>query len=324
MKVRFVSHCLLAAGILVGTEAIGQSFPQKPVRVIIPFPPGGATDLVVRMVQPRLTASLGQPVVVENRAGANGVIGADLTAHATPDGYTLMYTTGPSLMLARHLFRSVPYDALRDFTPVALAVESISAIAVHPSLPVSSVKELLDYARRNPGRLAYGTPGVASAFHLAAEYLKHETGLDMVHVPFKGSGPSMNALVAGQIPIAISNLGTALPFQKQGKVRVIALTQSHRFSRLPDVPTVGESVPGFEMPSGWFGFLGPAGVPAAAVARLNRDINAVVNRPDVRNRIEDASMEVVTGPPEQLTAALRKSDALFGRIVEITHIKPEH
>jgi tripartite-type tricarboxylate transporter receptor subunit TctC len=229
---------------------------SRAVHVVVPYAPGGAVDLTARLIQPRLSEALGQPVVVDNKPGAAGQVGAEQVSRAPADGTTLLYTVGAELAMRQS--RPGATDPSRDLTPIASTVASVSCVVVRASLPVDSLPALIDYAKRNPGKLTYGTAGIASTFHLTGERMK-QYGVDMVHVPFKGAGPSVIALVAGEIDVALTNLATALPQIRQGKVRLLAVTQSRRFEGAPEAPAIDEAMPGFDMPVAWYAFFGPPG-----------------------------------------------------------------
>jgi tripartite-type tricarboxylate transporter receptor subunit TctC len=313
--------CLMVPLAAMPLTAFPQSYPSKPIRIIVPFPPGGGVDLTARIFQQRLSGSLGQPVVIDNRPGATGAIGADTVLHSAPDGYTMLYTVGAEMVLRKYMEKKPAYQ-VSDFTPIAAAVESVSCLAVGPLLRVTTIRELLDYARRNPGKLNYGTTGIGSTFHLTGEALRMH-GIDIVHVPFKGVGPAMTALLGGQIEMVLSNLTVALPPAREGKVKILALTQSRRFEGTPDIPTLSEALPGFEFPSGWYGFFGPGGMPAPIVARLNAEIMRATEIPEVVNRFRDIQMTPVRGTPEQFAALVANSAEGYGRIIKAAGIQPE-
>jgi tripartite-type tricarboxylate transporter receptor subunit TctC len=317
-----VSAAFAATAIAAPLAAMAQTYPDKPVRIVVPYPPGGTTDLVARLVQARLAGLLGQSIVVDNRAGATGAIGAEFVARSAPDGYTIMFTPGTDMVLRQYIMKANPVDVVKDFTPIVAAIQSSSLIASHPSLPVSSARELVEYAKKNPGKLTYGTPGVSSNFHLTGELLRIH-GVDLVHVPFKGGGPAVAAVVAGQTDLVIGDLTSALPIVQDGRAKMLALTDSKRHPKLPNVPVMNETLPGYEMPESWFAFFGPARVPQPIVARLNRDIAAAVNSPDVKPKLDERYITVITGTPQDLAALVSTAIPVYGRIVKAAGIQPE-
>ncbi|MSQ52861.1 MAG: tripartite tricarboxylate transporter substrate binding protein [Betaproteobacteria bacterium] len=304
------------------TAALAQGYPDKPIRVIIPYPPGGTTDLVVRLVQNRLQSQLGQSLLIENRAGATGAIGAEAVARAAPDGYTLMYTPGTDMTLRQFLMKANLVDAIKDFSPISATVLSSSVIAAHPSMPFTNAKEFLDYARQNPGKLNYGSPGLGSNFHLAGEFLKMH-GVVLTHVPYKGGGPALAAVIAGETNLALNDFTTMLPMMREGRARPIALIDAKRHPVLPEIPAMGELLPGYSMPASWFAFFGPANMSQPVVMRLNSEIAKAFIAPDVKPRIDERSLINITGKPEEITGYLRTGLEVYGKIVKAAGIKPE-
>jgi len=303
--------------LLAPCAAWAQSYPVKAVQLVVPFPPGGAVDLTARILQQRFTASLGQPVVIDNRAGAAGRIGAAHVAKAAPDGYTMLYTVGSDLSMRQGGPGALVL--LRDLTPVATAVASVSCLAVRNDLGVNNFRELLDMARKYPGKLSYGTAGVASTHHLTGERLK-QLGADMIHVPFKGLGPAVNALAAGQVDINISNAATVLPQARAGKVKIIAVMQPTRFEGLPDVPAASEGLPGFDVPVAWYAFFGPPGLPPAIVARWNSEIVKALEAPEVRQRMNDASMAISYAGAERFPALIKATVETYEKVIKAAGI----
>jgi tripartite-type tricarboxylate transporter receptor subunit TctC len=295
-----------------------QDYPSRAVHIVVPYAPGGAVDLTARLMQQRLSEALGQPVVVDNKPGAAGQVGAEQVSRAPPDGTTLLYTVGAELAMRQS--RPGATDPSRDLTPIASTVASVSCVVVRASLPVDSLPALIDYAKRNPGKLTYGTAGIASTFHLTGERMK-QYGADMVHVPFKGAGPSVTALVAGEIDVALTNLATALPQIRQGKIRLLAVTQSRRFEGAPEVPAIDEALPGFDMPVAWYAFFGPPGLPRPIVTRLAAAIGKLLEAPDLRAKIAEGAMTVVYTGPERLPDFIRDTAAAYGRIIQAGGVK---
>lgn len=308
--------------VCAAVPAASQSFPARPVRFIVAFEASSAGDVAARLVASRLGENLGQQVLVENRGGAGGGIAAETVARAAPDGYTLLFTTPNPQVVRPLLAKSVSYDPVRDFTPVALLVETVIAFVAHPSLP-STVKELLQHARAHPGKLAYGTSGVGSTFHFSGELLKEVGGAEIVHVPYKGAAPAIADLIAGRIQLSFTALGTALPPSRAGKLNILAVLASKRFAALPEVPTLTEALPGFENPPFWLALFGPAAVPQPVVARLNSDTVRALNVPEVRDKLASMGMSVVGASPEETGARLKRDIALSARIIKAAGIQPE-
>ena len=315
----------IGLGLAIATPfaAHAQSWPAKPIRMIVPFSAGSTLDLIARMVAARMQEALGQPVVVDIRTGANGMIGSDLVARSAPDGYTIQIGTSGTHQTSIYLNKNVPYDPIRDFTPITAAVEPMTCLVAHPSLPANSVNELIEYARRNPGKLSYGTTGVGSVFHLAGELFNQTAGVDMVHVPYKGIPPTMTDLVAGQILLSYTAVPDAMPYIKAGKIKVLAVLEAKRYPGLPDVPAVSESVPGFRKPTTWFGFFGPAGLPQPILARLNSEIVKAINAPETRTKLEAMGLAPIANTPEQFAAMLKNGIEQYGKIVKSAGIQPE-
>jgi len=312
-----------AALLVAPLMALAQNYPDRPIKLVVPYPPGGSTDLLGRTVAQKMSASMGQQIIVENRGGAGGMLGSDLAARAAPDGYTFVLGTGATHGIVKFLFKSVPYDPVKDFTPITAAVEVPIVLAVHPSVPARSAAELVAYAKKNPGKLSFGSSGTGSPHHLAGELLKQLTGIDMVHVPYKGAGPAVQDLIGGQIPMIFTTLSTALPYMRSGKIRGIAVVEAKRAASAPDVPTIGESVPGYAMPNSWLGFFGPAHLPAPIVKRLNAEILKAVNAPDAKARLEAAGMPVVGTSPEEFAAIVKHDIDMYGKIIAAAGIRPE-
>jgi tripartite-type tricarboxylate transporter receptor subunit TctC len=264
-------------------------------------------------MQPRLSEALGAPVVVDNRPGAAGFIGAEFVWRAAPDGTTLLYTVGADLAIRS--LKPGAFDSTRDLTPIASAVASVSCVAARASLPVNSIGELIDYARRNPGKLSYGTAGIGSTQHLTGERMK-QYGADMIHVPFKGVAPAMTALVAGEIDLSVTNLATAMPQLRQGRIKVLAVTQAARFEGARDIPAIDESLPGFEMPVAWYGFFGPPNLPPVIVSKLAAAIAKSLEAPELKDKIGEASMSVVFKGPGEFPAFIRETAGAYGKIIK--------
>ena len=302
--------------------ALGQAFPSKPVRLLVPYAPGGAVDNFARPIAPKLGELLGQPVIVENRPGGNTTIAADLVAKAPPDGYTIVLTS-VNHYLVPMFSKNVPYDTMKDFTPIIIVATFPNVVAVHPSLPAQSIAELIDYAKKNPGKIFYGSTGIGSTHHLAGVLLAQAAQIQLEHVPYKGGNPTIQDVLAGQIPMAILTATTILPYAKQGKLRPLAITEAKRYSGAPDLPTLTETVPGYLLPNSWLCVLGPANLPRPIVARLNADIRKAITTPEVRARLESLGFEVLGDTPEEFEATIRTDVEIFRRIVTTAGIKPE-
>jgi tripartite-type tricarboxylate transporter receptor subunit TctC len=292
------------------------AWPDRPLRVIVPFPPGGSNDIIARQLAEALREPLGQPVVVENRAGAGGNVGADAVAKAAPDGTTLLLTAPGPLAINEHLFRGMPFNPARDFAPVALVASVPIVLMVAPALPVRSVAELVALAKREPGRVAFGSSGNGSTNHLAGELFKAMAGVEIVHVPYRGAAPAMTDLVAGQIQMMFDNMPAALPQVREGRVRGLAVAGATRAAALPELPTVAESgLPGFEAEA-WFGLVAPAATPPAARRRLEEAVARVLADPALRARFAGGGAEPGTGVGETFGTFIAAERAKWGRVVE--------
>lgn len=322
LKIQTVTS-LICAGLVAATGASwSQSYPVKPIRVVVPYPPGGGVDLTARLLQQRMAVAFGQPMIIENRAGATGMIGAELVAHSAPDGYTLAYTVGSDMALKRFISRDPSLDITKDFTPIASALESVSCIAVSSALPVNSFRELVEMARRSPGKLNFGSAGMNSSQHLTGELLRMN-GVELTHIPFSGLAPGVVALMGGQIEVAITNIVSVSSQVRDGKVRVLAVIRPKRYEDAPNVPTVSEVLPGFSMPVAFFGFLGPAGLPQPVVARINVEVGRALEAPEVTAKVKELSMSTLHSTPEQFMAMIRAAIDDYGRITKAAGIKPE-
>ncbi|MFO1200719.1 MAG: tripartite tricarboxylate transporter substrate binding protein [Burkholderiaceae bacterium] len=299
------------------------AFPNRPVRFVVPFAPGGVVDLMARSIAPKMSELLGQPVLVENRPGGGATIGADAVAKSAPDGHTILLGTIVTHATAPFMHAALPYDALRGFAPVGFHGFNANWLLVNPSLPVKTFAEFVDYARRNPGKLNYGTPSIGSSSHLSAELLRQQLGLDYLHVPYKGSTPALQDLMGGQLHFMFDNIGSSTPLVKAGRLRALAVTAGRRVSMAPDVPTVAESgLPGFEV-IGWAAVFAPAGTPADAVAKLNRAMNAALVLPDVRERLLANGIETMPGMPEELERFVRAEVDKWGKVIRTAGIRAE-
>jgi tripartite-type tricarboxylate transporter receptor subunit TctC len=295
----WAAHAIAIIGLLVAGLAGAQPYPNKPIRLVVPFPPGGAVDFYARVVQGPLTELLGQTIIIDNRAGASGMVGAGFVAKSAPDGYTLLLGNIASLAINVGIYPTMPYDPLKDLTPVVRTVDVNYVLAVHPSLPVRNVPELVAHAKANPGKLSYGSAGGGSLPHLGAELFKARTATDMVHVPYKGGGPMVTDLLGGSIQLVIGDQANLMPHVTSGKLRALAVATSKRSPNAPDIPTIAESgLPGFDA-TAWQGLMGPAGLPAEVTKRLNEAFNKAMAMPAVREKLLGGGLEPVGGTPEQ-------------------------
>ena len=315
----------LAGLILLNLHGVcaAQTYPARPVRLIVPFAAGGGTDLVGRTIAQKLTETIGQPFIVENRGGAGGVIGADMVAKAQPDGYTLVLGSPGSLTINPNMNAKMPYDTLRDFAPVSLATISPFILTVHPSLPVKNLKEFIAFAKSQPGKLNYGTSGNGSVAHLSTEYLKSLAGINLVHVPYKGSSLALTDTLAGQLQVLFDNLPVVQPHIRAGKLRLMGAGTQKRSVLIPDAPTIAEAgVPGFEASTA-FGVLAPARTPVDIVNRLSGEIQRLLQSAEIKQRLASQGLEAVGSTPQQYDAHNRAELAKYARIVKAAGIKIE-
>jgi tripartite-type tricarboxylate transporter receptor subunit TctC len=317
MHARIHAIRLAAAAILslAPLAAFPQAYPTKPVRMIVPYPPGGI-DVFIRAVVPRVGEALGQPLVIENRGGANGFIGAEMLAKSAPDGHSIGFMASATVVGGPALAKAAPFDPLKDFTPVIQLVETTLVLTAFQSLQVNSVQELIDYAKRNPGKLSFNSSGVGSAFHLNGEKMKLLTGIDMVHVPSKGSGPMATELLSGRVEVGFPALNNVAAYLSSGKLKVLAVMARKRSPELPGVPTIGEAIPGFPPQTPFHGVYGPAGLPQPIVTRLNGLFNKAAEAPEFRQLVTKSGAVVVGGPPEQLAETLRTD---LKEVTELVH-----
>jgi tripartite-type tricarboxylate transporter receptor subunit TctC len=312
---------LLIVGILGAMQAAAQSYPSKPVRFVVPYAAGGATDLIARTIGEKLSASLGQPFVIDNRPGAATLLGAQLVAKAEPDGYTLLMATSTTLAINASLYSKLPYDPVKDFAPISLAIQHPFVLLVDPKLPVQSVKELVALAKAKPGQLAYASGGSGSFPHLAMAMFQSMVGIDVIHVPYKGSAPALTDLMGGQIAMMFDN--TALNYVKGGKIRALAVTTKDRLSVMPDVPTLAEAgVPGYEL-AAWQGVIATAGTPRPIVDKLNGEIVKLLQLPDVRSRLTADGGQIITSTPDQFAAYIKTEIGRFAKVVKDSGAKVE-
>ncbi|MEA2978540.1 MAG: hypothetical protein QOF09_363 [Alphaproteobacteria bacterium] len=322
MKTRIVTVAFGALMTALAAPAPAQDYPTRPITIVSAQASGGASDTIIRAIQERLQAALGQPIVLENRPGASGNVGAAALARSAPDGYTLMVGTDAMMTSNVHLFKSMPFDPLKDFAPITNAGANIIVLAVHADVPAKSMAELVTYARANPGKVQFGSSGIASPHHLAGELLKLKTGIEIVHVPYRGGALSANDLAGGHIPIAFLSYSAVAPLIPTGKVRLLAVVEKTRYAAIPEVPTVAETVPGFEM-SSWLGFFAPAGTPAPIVTRLNSEIVKALKADAVKERLAALGLSVIAGTPDDLTETVRSGIAVRGELIKAAKIEPQ-
>ena len=324
MPMRSLAIFLVIAAVSFHSAAThAQNWPSRPISVVVPFPPGPALDLVARVVGAKIASALGQPVIIENRTGANGAIGSSGVARAAPDGYTLLAATAGTHVTALHLTKNLPYDPIKDFTPIIAAVEPVTCLAVSASLPVNSVPELIAYAKAHPDELSYGSSGVGSVFHLMGELFNETAGVKIKHVPYRGVAPAMQDVIGGHIPMVFISIANAEAAAKAGQVKILAVLEPARYSKLPDVPSMSEIIPAFRKPSSWFGFFGPPGLPAPIVNRLNTEMGKALNEPDVRQNFDANGYAVIGGTPQQFADLLKDGIKRYGDIIKAAGIQPE-
>ena len=314
---------LLTCAALLPLTAAAQTWPDKPIKLIVTFPAGGGADFVGRALAPKLGEGLGQPVVVDNRGGANGAIGNVAVARAAPDGYTLLLGAAGALTIAPHLYEKLDFDTFKDFVPIALVGSSPFVLAVNPKVPVSTVAELTAYAKANPGKLNAGSSGTGGAPHLALELYKSVTGAQIVHVPYKGLAPAITDLLGGQVQVLFADVGLIAPHVKAGTLRALAVTGAQRTPALPDLPTMQEAgVPGYTAGT-WYGVLAPVGTPAAVVTRVNAEIGKALAAPQLRAQFAEQSVNAAGGSPADFAALIRQDYDKWGKLIREANIKAE-
>lgn len=313
MRNEFDSVCMALVTAFLASGAAAQTYPLKPVRLIVPYAPGGGVDIMARIVAGKLTERLGVQVIVENRGGGGTIIGTEAVARAAPDGYTLLFAN-PALAANPALNIKLPYDTLKDFVPVILVAASYNVLVVHPALPVKSVRELVALAKLRPGQLNYASAGDGSAIYLAMAHFQDVTGIDVVHIPYKGAGPALTDVVGGQVPMMFIASPPAVGFINTGKLRGLGVSSAKRLPILPNIPTIAESgYPGFEV-NNWYGVVAAAETPRPVIARLNTEINAVLAATDVKERIESLGADPAGGAPEALGARLKADIAIWSNV----------
>jgi tripartite-type tricarboxylate transporter receptor subunit TctC len=314
--------CLAAALVCMTAAHAQPAYPQKSIRMVVPFPPGGGTDILARLFGQKMSETLGQPIIIDNRGGAGGTIGTDIAAKAPPDGYTLILVSGSHAINAS-LYTKLPYDAVNDFAPITQIATSPGILVVNPSLPVKSVKDLIALARAKPGQINYASAGSGTPPHLAGELFKVMAKIDMVHVPYKGNAPAFTDVIGGQVSLIFPTMPSAMPFIKSGKLRPIAVTSAKRSPAAPDIPTIAESgLPGYEATS-WYGILAPARTPPQIVARLHDVLVSVIGAPDIKEKLAAQGLDPVGNTPQQFAAVIKSEIVKWAKVVKASGAKPE-
>ena len=312
---------IVACACVAGT-ALAQKYPTKPVRVIVPQLPGDSCDTFARLLGQKMGEQLGQPFIVDNRPGASGTIGLQLTAQAPADGYTIACGQGGNMSVIPHTMKNVPYDALKDFAPIALVATNYLALIVNPGTPYKTVGEFVKYLKANPGKVAFATNGEGAFLHMATEAFRSQVGFEYLHVPFKGVPQIGQELMSGSVQAAFSSFTGIYPFVKSGRVRLLGIAKPTRAPNYPDLPTIAETVPGFSS-GGWFGFVAPANVPKAIIALLNREMNAVMKVPDIQKKLEALGLEVWTESPEYFGALMKSEYDKYGKVARDIGLVPK-
>ena len=323
MKKIITRAALLALAALVAPLALAQSaadYPQHPVHLVVPFPPGGATDVIARLIAQKLSAALGQTVVVENKSGATGAIGSVYVAKAAPDGYTLLMGTASTHSVAPAVNPRLPYDNLKDFAPISLVATFPNMLVVNPSIPAKTVPEFIQYLKKHPGKVNFASTGVGGSVHLTAELFKMATKTDMVHIPYKGSSEALTELVAGRVQVEFDNMTTVWPYVQAGKLRALGVASLTRSPEAPDVPTIAETVPGFDATS-WVGLFAPAGTPAAILDKVAADTRAVLKQPYIVQRLARLGATAAGSDPQAFGTFVRKDTEKWRSVAAAAHIK---
>ena len=321
--IRMLGALAVALGLAAAQPLAAQSFPSKPVRVVVPFAPGSVLDLLARVVGEKMATGFGQPVLVDNRAGAGGRVGAEQVTRAAPDGSTILFTSSGAIVGGAFLVKGLPYDILKEFTPITAGVSPVDSLIVNAKLPVNSAKELIEYARRNPGKLAYGSNGIGSTFHMVGEVIKQVAGINMLHVPFQGAPEQMNALITGQIQVGFNAYSAAQKQANAGTIRILAVLRDQRYAGAPNVPTLSEQLPGYRPLPNWFGYFGPGGMAQPVTARINAEIAKALKMPDVLAKVDQLGLIALGDSPEQFAALVKTSYDLYGQAVKAAKLEPQ-
>lgn len=312
----------LACLLLGASPAVADVYPNRPVRLVVPYPAGGPVDIVGRLTAQKLGEQLGTQFVVDNRAGANGNIAGEIVARASGDGYTLLMGANGNIAVNPALYRKMSFDPARDLAPISLVATAALMLVVHPGLPAKSTADLIGIARTKPGSISFASSGIGSTAHLCSEMLRMMTGIHIVHVPYKGSAPALNDVIAGQVQMLITGVSSALPHARGGKLRALGVTTAKRLAALPDVPAIGETVPGYEVTT-WYGLLGPASLQPTLLKRLHGAVNTAVGTRDVQDRLLALGAEAAASTPAQFATMIREDIAKWGKVVQNSGIKPE-
>lgn len=311
-----------AAALVLSVGAQAQAWPNKPIRIVIPFPPGNTTDIMARLMAPRMSERLGQPVIVENRPGASGMLGLEGVARAAPDGYTIAAGQGGNLSVLPHTSKNVPYDALKDFTPIAVSTANYLVVVGASNAPFKTLAEMIAWARANPGKLTVASNGEGGFPHLIFEQLRMMAGFSFNHIPYKGSAQIASELMGGQVMAGVDGVTGLTPHIKSGRINLLAVTSKARTPQWPDAPAAAEVVPGYES-GGWFGWIGPAGMPREIVARLNEEINRAMRQPDVAEKLVATGLTMIYESPEFFAELIRTEYAKYGKLVKAIGFKPQ-
>lgn len=323
MKTKSILSMFAAAAALVVSMGVqAQAWPNKPIRLVIPFPPGNTTDIMARLMVPRMAERLGQPVIVENRPGASGMLGLDFVARAAPDGYTFAAGQGGNLAVLPHTSKSVPYDALKDFTPIAVSTANYLVVVGATGAPFKNLVEMIAWARANPGKLTVASNGEGGFPHLIFEQLRMMAGFSFNHIPYKGSAQIATELMGGQVMAGVDGVTGLTPHIKSGRINLLAVTSKARTPQWPDTPAAAEAVPGYES-GGWFGWVGPAGMPREIVVRLNEEINRAMKHPDIVEKLTAAGLSMVYESPDYFAELIRSEYAKYGKLVKAIGFKPQ-
>ncbi|HYH41507.1 MAG TPA: tripartite tricarboxylate transporter substrate binding protein [Burkholderiales bacterium] len=317
-------NVLAGAALALATATAGaQAWPNKPIRLISPFAPGGGTDITARLIAPRLSSALGQQVLVDNRGGAGGMVGVDIAAKSPPDGYTLVIGTIGNIAIAPSLYSKMAYDPIKDLVPITRAANALNVLVVHPSLPVKDVKGFIALAKAQPGALNYGSSGAGAADHLAGELFNMMAGVKMAHIPYKGGAPAMLDLLAGQVQLVFSTVSTAIGAVQSGRIRALGMAGNQRYERMPNLPTISEAgLKGFEV-NNWYGLFAPAGTPKDVIARLNAEAVKALALPDTKTRLLDSGIIAVSSTPEAFAGYIQAETKKWAKVVREANITPE-
>lgn len=318
---RFLRLCIAFVLLSLSIPALAQTYPDRPIRIIVPFPPGQATDILARLLGEKLAVQLGQPVVIDNRSGAGGIIGTEAGARAAPDGYTLVMLSSGPVTVNPYVYNNVPYDPVKDFTPISNLAATAHVLIVRPDFPAKTLAELIAMVKERPGHYNFASPGAGTSQHLTMEMFRYRAGLDMLHVPYRGSGQAQADLMGGQVPMLFDTITSVTGLVKDGKLRTLAVSTAERSPFLPDVPTVSESgVPGFSS-GGWIGIAGPAGMPAPIVQKLNAEIVKALGTADMQNRLKAMAFVPIGDSPEHFAAYIKSETTKFAELIKAIGLK---